>query len=99
MSSGQVGTQLKSHLQQAARELLDAGFVLHECADAMRREVIAEALARTKRNQSRVASGLGIHRNTLGREIHRLALREVLHGPRKGSQSERNVPLRLRKAG
>ena len=90
-------------LRQSAALLLDCGTSLHESADFMKAAIITEAMERTGRNQTHVARGLRIHRNTLAREIKRLHLQHALAGERKNGQrkhahSERNF-LSLRKAG
>jgi DNA-binding NtrC family response regulator len=50
-------------------KLLDGSFFMEEAVELLEKGMIADALLRTKGNQSEASKMLGIHRNTLQRKM------------------------------
>jgi DNA-binding NtrC family response regulator len=61
-------------LEQIAQGMLADGLSLRNIRNAVSTVVIRQALERANGNHCKAARRLGIHRNTLTREIHRLHL-------------------------
>lgn len=59
-------------LAQTAADMLDAEMPLRDCVQAIRKAVMEEALKRSCGNQCIAAKILGVHRNTISREIDEL---------------------------
>jgi Bacterial regulatory protein, Fis family len=64
-------------MRGAVRLALDAGVKEVEAIRLFKRDLIAEALERAQGNQCRAAALLGLHRNTLTRQLEELELREL----------------------
>jgi Fis family transcriptional regulator, factor for inversion stimulation protein len=67
-----------------AEQMVDAGISLNVAVSAFRRALIHKSLEKNKGNQCKTARDLGVHRNTLGRNMPR-ELKPGLNG-RKGMQ-------------
>jgi DNA-binding protein Fis len=64
----------QSQLQETVKLALDAGLRRDEVRKVFERALLAEALERAKGNQCHAADALGVHRNTLTRQIEELNL-------------------------
>jgi len=60
---------VKKQMEALITELVEGGILLDQARDEFEKKFIATALARTKGNRTRAARMLGVHRNTLGRNI------------------------------
>lgn len=80
MSSGQVVSHPGLHrtLAEAAKVLLDFNASGKESLRILQTYVVAEALIRYHGNQSHAARRLGVHRNTLIRQVHELQLEPLI---------------------
>lgn len=87
-------TLLRKHrmtpIRETAKLVLDAGISWKQKGEVLDRELLVEALERTRGNMCRAARILQMHRNTVTRQLDRLQLR---HLPRKLREANRQQPL------
>jgi DNA-binding NtrC family response regulator len=61
-------------VREFVADCIRMGFTLDEVVDEVRREWIETELRHARNNQLKVASHMGLHRNTLSRHIHELGI-------------------------
>jgi len=69
--------QQSTFLQEAMKLALDAGLKRDEIHRIVDAELLHQALQRVKGNQRHAADALGVHRNTVSRELGTLGLLEL----------------------
>lgn len=67
--------RLKERLESICAEMIDRGILFSEAVAQLEKCFIAEYLTRHDGNLSRVAAGLGFHRNTLAKKIRQYKIR------------------------
>ena len=86
---------MRDQLEALVGQMVDRGILFDEAINEFEKRFIRRALDRSKGNQSRAAKLLGIHRNTLSRNIVELKLnvKELRSGMRRPPRSAHTVSM------
>lgn len=86
---------MKQQMQFLVGNLLGCGLSLEEARTSFEKEFIVLVLMACKGNQCKAASELGMHRNTLNRQIKRLKIDpKIIRGVRLSSAAELRIEKR-----
>ena len=77
---------MKDQLEALIDQMVEQGVAYEDAVKEFRKRFIKKVLERTKGNQSKAAQELGIHRNTLSRNIEDLNLD---HRPKRRKKARR----------
>ena len=73
---------MKDQLEGLVSQMVERGILFEEAVGEFEKRFIKRVLERTSGNQSRAATVLGIHRNTLSRKIDEYKLDQRNHSGR-----------------
>jgi DNA-binding NtrC family response regulator len=88
---------MKEKFESLVTYLLDHGLFMEEAVELLEKELIAQAMNRTKGNRSTASKLLGIHRNTLQRKREQYKM-EPAKVRRKPPRQAEALRAKLRKA-
>jgi DNA-binding NtrC family response regulator len=77
---------VKDQLERLVDQMVEHGIPYMDAVNEFEKRFIQNVLDKNKRNQSKAAKALGIHRNTLSRRIEELGL-DGLHEHRKRTRA------------